>query len=128
MLKVTNIIFNFLDQLAIEKVTDPNYFKLRTLEFYDVLIRVFELIILFGFFYVSLKFSQFILSLLIKVPFDYVNYLYYGFPLLLMVEAGLSKLKKNIPNLTTLIIRALVKIGMVYSLDVLFINLIRFLD
>jgi len=128
MINLTNIIFNFFDQLAIEKVNDPDFFKLKKFDLYDVFIRVFELVLVYSFFYVFIKFSQFILALLIKIPIEHVNYFYYGFPLLLMIETGLSKTKKNIPILTIMIFRALIKVGVVFSIDILVYRLIKIID
>ena len=121
------MLFNFFDQIGLEhiKYGKPGHHSdFQLTRWFVVWLRIFDLLLLYGLYYVFYKSTQFILSLLFGVDVEDIRLIYYALPVLFFAEVGLSKLNSANPlNFLLYVARALLKFGIIYSLDQIILSL-----
>ena len=116
--RIITILFNFLDQgVAIEDVKSHKLDHINPQNFLLV-VRFFELVLLFVIYFLIAKSIQFILSTIIDVSMEDIFFVYYVLPILYLMEVGASKLNSvSIKNVIIFLSRASVKFILILGID-----------
>lgn len=117
MLRVLNFIFNYIDTtLAIEKIfAEDKGIRMTTFTFG---IKVFSFITEYTLGYAIIKFFQFLLSELLNKSIEDIKLAYIFFPLLFVIEMGLSKRTVwDLINFLFFLVRACIKLILFLSID-----------
>ncbi|WP_323758358.1 hypothetical protein [Roseivirga sp.] len=112
-------VFDFIDQgVPIEEInTHDDGIKQGS---FKVFLRLFQIGILYGTYFVLAKAIQFLLSLIISVDINDVAIIYFALPILFFIEVGKSKLNSaRLSNVMLFLVRSFVKFSIIYAIDLL---------